>query len=115
MPTVCDANVRLVVESVAGGGNTPVPERSTVCGLVEALSAKLRVALSVPTIDGVNEIVTVHAAAGATAAPLQVSELTVKSPGFAPESVAAPEPKIKSAPPLFVTVTVCAGLEVLTG
>ena len=61
----------------------PIPERATVCGLLEAASAKARVAVRVPTACGLNTIVAEQLADTARLAPQEVPE-TAKSAGLAP-------------------------------
>lgn len=52
----------------AGAGATPVPLSTRVCGVPGALSATCRLAVSVPTVDGVKLILTEQLALGAKVA-----------------------------------------------
>jgi hypothetical protein len=63
---------------------TPVPVKSTVCGLSLALSLKFSEALRLPVADGVNFTLIVQGLLGVTVAPVQVSALLAKSPAFVP-------------------------------
>jgi hypothetical protein len=113
VPTDCEGNTRLAGDIVAAGAVMPFPQRPTVCGLFEVLSAKLRAALSSPTIDGLNVIITEHAASGAMDVAVHVFALMLKSAAFPPEIITASESKIKFALPVFVTVTDCGALDIL--
>ena len=50
-------------------GLVPVPDSATVCGLLDALSVMLRVAVSEPAAEGVNEIAILQFAPAATPFP----------------------------------------------
>jgi hypothetical protein len=97
-------------------GVTPAPVRLTICGLLEALSLKFSVPLRPPNAIGVNVTLIVHALVslgeGVSVAPVQVSALVVKSPGFVPPIKA--EAMVRSAVPVFVTVTVWGALKAPT-
>src|SRR5437762_24231 len=114
LPAVCAENDRVTGESATTGalGSTPMPVKLTACELLTELSKNVSVAVSVAAIGGVNVTPTVHVAFGATVVPLHKSELVAKSIPCPPESITAFGPKIKLAFPLFVTVMVCAGLDV---
>jgi hypothetical protein len=92
---------------------SPVPVKLTVCGLLEALSAKFSEALRLPVADGVNVTLTVQALLGATGAPVQASALLAKSLAFVPPIVTVEI--VRLAVPVLVTVSVWAALFVLTG
>ena len=95
-----------------GGGVVPVPVSGTVCGLDESLSVMVSVALSGPTIDGVNVIAIVHVPLTGIA-PVQVEVPRVKSGAFAP-LIATPE--IDSALLVrFASVTTSDWLVIPTG
>lgn len=51
-PTVTVPKFSVLVENVTGA--EPEPERLTVCGLLEALSAKVRIPVAAPTAVGEN-------------------------------------------------------------
>jgi hypothetical protein len=77
-----------------------VPERLTVCGLLEALSLTSREALSAPEMLGLNVILMLHVAPEAiVAVQLLVS---LKSAALGPVMVAPVKPKF--TPPLLVRV-----------
>jgi hypothetical protein len=81
-----------------------------VCGLPEALSLMLSVAFRAPVVVGVKVTVMVQELAGATLAPVQVSPVLAKSPGFEPVKLT---PEIASvAAPVLVTVSVSGALVV---
>jgi len=86
--------------SVTVGGATPVPVKLTTVGLVDALDATLRVALSNPVAPGlkVTDIVQVALVASAEAQPL----VSANEDGFAPLMVAA----LMDSDPVPVLVTV---------
>jgi hypothetical protein len=89
--------------------------RVSVCGLPAALSAIVSAADRDPAALGVNVMLIMHAAVGATAAPVVqvVPVATAKSAALVPEIDGAAV-MFKLAFPVFVTVTVCAALVVLT-
>ena len=55
-------------KAMAGWGATPVPLRTSVCGVPGALSATCRFAVKVPALDGVKVILTAQLAFGARVA-----------------------------------------------
>ena len=65
-----------------------------------------------PAAEGVKVTVIVHGAEPGTKVPAQVLPVMAKSPPFVPP--VATLVMAKSAPPVFVTVTVCVPLVVLT-
>jgi hypothetical protein len=92
-------------------GNTPVPVTAAVCGLPDALSATVIVALLPPSAVGVNVTAIVQLPAAATVPTVRQSvplagATSAKSPGFVPASVTL---AIVSVPvPEFVsTVVIC--------
>jgi hypothetical protein len=101
--------------TVATGAAAPVPVRVNVCGLPAALSAMLSAADRDPAALGVKVMLMTQAAVGATAAPFVhvVPAATAKSAALVPE-IAAAAVMFRLAFPVFVTVTVCAALVVLT-
>ena len=58
----------------------PLPERLTVCGLLEAASVNVRVPVRVPVWLGVNTTPTTHFPLGARLVPLHPSLERLKSP-----------------------------------
>lgn len=108
-PTVCEPNVRLLVERVAAGAGAakPVPDNDTLEGLPAALLGIVRLAERVPCnvgpklTDSVQELP--DAGAGGKVAPEQALPAITKSPGFAPARLAVP--RIRSEPPRLVIVT----------
>src|SRR5690348_3909816 len=97
---------------MTGAAEAPVPVSATVCGLLGASSAKESAALRAPVAPGVNVTLTVQVAFTARACPEQVSAVLAKSLAFAPVGVT--EVMCRMAPPLFVTVTDWATLDVDT-
>jgi len=87
-----------------------VPVTATAWGLPGALSVRVRVAVRLPTVVGVNVTLMVQLLLAATE-PLHVL-LCAKSPGLVPVSPTLL--KFKEAFPLLLTVTVCAELVVPT-
>jgi hypothetical protein len=84
VPTDVEGNERLEGEAVAVGGVTPpVPESATACGLPEAESVKLRLAVRVPEALGLKTSVAVHAPPTESVAPHVFPEIT-KSDAFVP-------------------------------
>jgi hypothetical protein len=63
--------------------DVPIPDRATVCGLLEATSVKARIAMRGPTACGLNTIVAEQLADVARLAAQVVLE-TAKSAGLAP-------------------------------
>jgi hypothetical protein len=102
-----------VVEPPDGGAmvkSVAVPSSAIVCGLPLAFVLMVTDAARLPTVVGLKVTVITQFAPLLTLPP-QLS-LRVKSPAFAPVSVM---PEIVSvAPPLLVSVTVCAALVVPT-
>ena len=94
-----------------------VPVKGTVCGLPAALSVMVNVAAWLPLAPagGVNVMLMTHDAFAATVAPLVqvVPDATAKSAAFAPEIEGAAV-MFRLALPVFVTVTTCAVLVVVT-
>jgi hypothetical protein len=92
-------------------GGVVVPVSGTVCGLPGALSVMVKVPVRVPAIVGVNVTLIVQLAFTASIAgvigqavvPVLVS---AKSPDLAMEMI------VRGPVPVFVSVTVCAGLVV---
>jgi hypothetical protein len=120
-PTGATLNVKVVVcpaAIVAEAGfdetekSSPVPVSTAVCGLDEALSAKLRVALSIPDAEGLKTSATEQVLPGATVAPVQESDCIVKSEAFVP--VMETVETVRLAEPELATITVCGALFVPT-
>jgi hypothetical protein len=111
VPTVTEADeaVNAVVVGVAGTP-TPVPVKVTVWGLSEALSAKVRVAVSLLPVLGSNSTLSVQVFPTATVALAQVSDPTMKSAMLAPPGVTVV--MVRLAVPVFVIVSVFALLVV---
>jgi hypothetical protein len=84
--------VRLVgLKDTTGAGLTPVPPRATLCGLSEALSVRLRLALRLPPVDGVKVTLTLHVPPAASVLGVAGQVLVwAKSPGLVP-AMAIPE------------------------
>jgi len=70
VPAGCAPNVRLAADSVIAGA-TAVPVKDIVCGLPDALSLKLNVALFAPLDSGAKFIVTVQLAPPDASVPLE--------------------------------------------
>jgi hypothetical protein len=104
--TIGAAKTRLAGDTVALG-RLPVPDSNTVCGLLVALSVKLRVAARVPAAEGVNTTSMVQLAEAARALPHMLAEMA-KSPALVP-AIAAPAMEM-TASPRFCKVMICAGL-----
>jgi len=98
-----------------GAAATAVPVMPSVCGLPAALSVIDRVADRAPAALGVNVMLITHVAFGATAAPFVqvVPAAMAKSAALVPE-IAAAAVMFRLALPVFLTVTACAALVVLT-
>ena len=88
----------------------PVPVRAAVCGLLVSLSATLSVAVAAAAVVGVNVMLMVHVAFTASVAPQVV--VSANNVGDAPPIVIATA--VNAAALLLVSVTVFAGLVVLT-
>src|SRR5947207_5198574 len=86
----------------------PLPVSATLCGLLLALSAKVRLAVRVPAVAGVKATSTLQVPPGATAAAEQLSALLAKSPALAPASVTLVTLSVLL--PMLVTATVWVGL-----
>src|SRR2546421_2276095 len=84
------------------------PPSEIACGLPGALSVIVRNAALNPAFDGPNTILIVQLAPGASEPTHPL--VNAKSPGFVP--VIATLEIVNAAAPLFVMVTVCAGLVV---
>lgn len=97
-------------------GKTPVPLSVSVCGLLAASSATLKVAVPLPEAPGVNVSITTHVAPALTAAPfvhVVPAAATANSGAFAPAIVTAfVAARCRAAAPAFVTVTVRGALVV---
>ena len=91
-----------------------MPVKLAVCGLLAALSARLKVAVSAPTIDGVKAMPTEQALPGSTVALLQLFETVAKSATFVPENVTEPAAKATVVAPLLETLMVCTPLVIWT-
>ena len=98
--------LRLVGEKLIPGAVVPVPVRATVCGLPVALSVTVIDPLRAPPAVGVKITEMVQFAPAATEAPHVL--VWLKSP------LATMLVIDKGAVPVFVSVTVCAALEVPT-
>jgi hypothetical protein len=70
-------------------------------------------ALRAPVALGVNVTLTVQVPLGSTVAPVQVSALTAKSPGFVPATETVEMERLPV--PVLVTVSAWAALVVLMG
>ena len=92
-------------------GSSPDPLKPTVCGLLRALSEKIRDPVRAPKPDGVNVMLSEQVALGVRVAPAQESALLAKSPGFAPITVTVAI--VRSAVPPLVTVSVITLLAIL--
>jgi hypothetical protein len=85
---------------------TPVPVRLTFCGLLPAVSVRMRVAVSAPRTEGVYVTLTVQEECAAMLAPQVVADCA-KSPGVGAIAILAND---SATLLLFVTVTVFAAL-----
>lgn len=111
VPAVVETKVRLDGDGVAAGPDVaPAPVRAAVCGELRALSAKLSVAETAPTMVGLKVTVAVQEALTASVAP----HVVVCEKGVviaAPDALVAPVmvmPEMVRAPvPELVRVTVC--------
>jgi hypothetical protein len=105
-PSVCEAKVRLVGESVTAGaataGGVPVPLKATVCGESPALSVIVSVPVRLPAAVGVKVTEMVHVAPVATLLSHVCG--SAKSPDALIDVIAS------AAVPEFVSVMVCATL-----
>src|SRR4051812_24151305 len=89
----------------------PLPVRETVCGLPGSSSETERTAVRVPLSLGVKVILAVQLAPGASVLPQVISPL--KSLKFAPPKVI--RLIFRTAPPVLLSVTTCAGVVVPIG
>src|SRR5579862_454023 len=111
VPTATDvAEADSVVVVAVAAGATPVPVKVTDWGLLGALSAKVRVADSLPVVLGSNWTLTVQVFPAATVELAQLSEPTGKSATFVPPAVTVVIER--SVVPTLVTVSVIALLVV---
>ena len=98
--------LRLVgVKVTAGAGVTPVPLKLTLCGLPEALSVIVTLALRAPLAEGVKVTLIVQLDPAVSVLGL-IGQVFVwaKSPAFVP--VKPILLMVKAAVPLFLSVTV---------
>lgn len=106
--------VAVVCESIPSVGTgllvVPVPESSRACGLSNASSVNVTVALRTPLAEGVNVMVMVQVAPTASVAP-HVG-VAAKSAAFAPARVI--EAMFNVRLPVFLTVTICAAEAVVS-
>src|SRR3989454_10060903 len=112
VPTRWLPKATLFADNVTAGA-MPVPVRVIVCGLPEASSTMFSVALRIPVASGVKLTLIVQLAPGATEpAPVGqvLSAVMPKSAACAPVMVMLV--RFSGAPPLLVSVTLCAGLVV---
>jgi len=108
-PTVVLANVKVAGVSVAvGGAAAPVPVNVTFCGEPAALSAMLRVPVSVPVAVGLKLTEMVQVAAAARVVPHVVVSLNELA--LAPLRVIPPVVTVKADVPVFFSVTTWAAL-----
>ena len=105
---VAEAVSAVVVGVIAGA--VPVPVRFTTCGLLVALSVKVRVAVSLLVVFGSNSTLTVQVFPAATVELAHVSDPMGKSDMLVPPGVTVVI--VKSVVPVFVPVTVLALLVV---
>lgn len=85
-----------------------MPLTLTICGLLGALSAKVKVALRSANPEGVRVRLTVQSLLGGTVAPVHVSTVLAKSPTLAPARVTVE--MLRFTMPELVTVSVMASL-----
>jgi hypothetical protein len=104
------ANVRLSGDRLTAGPK-PVALRLTDCGLPGALSVKERLPEAAPSVVGVKVTATVQDPDAATGLEI---EQVVPAGAMANGPVTPMTVKVRLALPVFVTVTVCAGLVVPT-
>jgi hypothetical protein len=96
LPNAREVGLKLVLAWV------PVPDRATFCGLAGALSVKVKLAVRLPVVPGVNVTLTTQLAFTAIKAPQVLAEI-VKSAAFVP--VSATDESVVAAVPGFDTVT----------
>jgi hypothetical protein len=109
-PTAFDAKVRFPGVTLAPAA-VPVPDRATLCGLLEAESVNVNAADRAPVAAGVNVTLTVQLPEPGTLVPHVWFDIA-KSAALAP--VIAMLLKLTAVLPPFVRVTVCAELVELT-
>ena len=90
------------LELNVAAGVAPDPLRLSVCGLFEALSVILRLAVSPPVTDGAKVTLMLQELPDVTLAPEQVSEVLAKSAAFVPVMLTLET--VRFAPPELVTV-----------
>lgn len=86
----------------------PLPDKETVCGLLDALSVMVRMPFSAPGTEGLKTSMTEHVVLGGTLAPVQESDCLVKSKAFVPATDTVEITRL--AEPELVTVRVCGAL-----
>lgn len=102
VPTVCSAKVRLVGLTVT---MVPDPLSATACGLPNALSLKVRLALRVPATWGRKVVLTVQVDPAVSVVPHVLDEIA-KSAEFVPVMVMLVMLRVEV--PVFLSVTVWA-------
>src|SRR4051812_34918412 len=116
VPTVCRPSLRLTGTALTEPTTVavvPVPVNATACDPGPASSAIVRVAVSVPVADGVNVTATEQLAVAASVWGAS-GQLVVPTKSSALAPLVAMPLIVSGALPEFVTVTLCAGLEVPT-
>jgi uncharacterized protein YihD (DUF1040 family) len=107
-PTVVDAKVKLVGESVTvSGAAIAVPFSVTTCGVPVALSATESDAVRAPATVGLNSIETVQLAPAASEVVQVVADLT-NEVALVPVKVS--EVSVTAVVPVFLIVTTCAAV-----
>lgn len=91
----------------------PLPVSGTFCGLSLALSSNVKLLSRLPVAVGVKLTLTLQLSPGKRNGPVQLSVTFMKSPAFVPVRWIALI--VKTAKPVFVSVTVCGGLLLPTG
>lgn len=114
VPTFWLPKLRLLgLKVTAGAGVVPVPLRVTDCGLFGALSLIVTLALRAPLAPGVKVTLIVQLLPAVNVLGLIGHVLVcAKSPALVPATLIVVI--VRSAVPLLVSVTICAGLLVLT-
>lgn len=107
MPTGSVGNVGAADKLKVMTGASPVPVRLRVWGLPVALSVNMRLPEFVPTAVGVKVSATVHEPEAATSVDV---EQVVPEAAIANGPLTVMAVKVRLLLPVFVTVTVCAGL-----
>jgi hypothetical protein len=105
VPSAWFPNAKVAADSVTC--RTPVPDRATVCGLLTALSVRVRVADLAPKAAGVKAMLIVQDFFNPSVVPQVVAD-SEKSPEFVP--LIAVEDIVTTAPVLLVSVTFWAAL-----